>query len=154
MSVELKEALDQIIKYELSQGSFQSFTRPDWPNHDVIRHNLTSWFYGLCLIDNATDKQKFMAKNPTGEERRTDLRTKISAKVKFTHNSVGSVLLESGDISDGGVFVFNGDIQPPPVGEKVTLQMTGLPMEAPIVPMKVVRHTKDGMGLQFDFKED
>jgi len=29
--------------------------------------------------------------------------------------------------------------------------MTGLPMEAPIVTMKVVRYTPDGMGLQFDF---
>jgi len=27
-------------------------------------------------------------------------------------------------------------------------------MEAPIVPMKVVRYTHDGMGLQFDFDED
>lgn len=95
-----------------------------------------------------------MKKSPTGEERRVDLRTKLKAKVKFSHPSVGSVLLDSGDISDGGVFVYNGDIHAPAIGEKVTLQMTGLPMEAPIVPMTIVRHTPDGMGLQFDLIED
>jgi hypothetical protein len=95
-----------------------------------------------------------MKKSPTGEERRIDLRTKVKAKVKFTHSSVGCVLLDSGDISEGGVFVYNGTIKPPPVGEKVTLQMAGLPMEAPIVPMIIVRHTKDGMGLQFDTSKE
>lgn len=95
-----------------------------------------------------------MKKSPSGEERRIDLRTKIKAKVKFTHPSVGCVLLESGDISEGGVFVYNDTIKPPPVGEKVTLQMTGLPMEAPIVPMIIVRHTEDGMGLQFYTPEE
>ena len=94
-----------------------------------------------------------IGKNPTGKERRTDLRTKVKAKVKFTHSSVGSVLLDSGDISEGGVFVYNGDITPPAIGEKVTLQMTGLPMEAPIVPMIIVRHTHNGMGLQFDLND-
>lgn len=95
-----------------------------------------------------------MNKNPNGDNRRKDLRTKIKAKVKFTHVSLGSVLLDSGDISDGGVFLFNGEITPPALGEKVTVQMTGLPMEAPIVPMKIVRYTHDGMGLQFDFIDE
>ena len=91
-----------------------------------------------------------MSKNKSGDNRRKDLRTKIKAKVKFSHPSVGSVLLDSGDISDGGVFLFNGDITPPELGESVTVQMTGLPVEAPIVGMKIVRFTSDGMGLQFD----
>ena len=86
----------------------------------------------------------------TADNRRKDLRTKVKAKVKFTHASTGSVLLNSGDISDGGVFLFNGEITPPAIGEAVTIQMTGLPMEAPIVRMKIVRHTSDGMGLQFN----
>lgn len=94
-----------------------------------------------------------MTKNLKADNRRKDLRTKIKAKVKFTHPSIGSVLLDSGDISDGGVFLFQGDITPPELGESVTVQMTGLPMEAPIVPMKIVRYTHDGMGLQFDFDE-
>jgi len=81
-----------------------------------------------------------MTKNLKADNRRKDLRTKIKAKVKFTHPSVGSVLLDSGDISDGGVFLFQGEITPPELGESVT--------------MKVVRYTHDGMGLQFDFGED
>ena len=92
-----------------------------------------------------------MSNNKANDNRRRDMRTKVKAKVKFTHASVGSVLLDSGDISDGGVFLFKGDITPPELGEKVTVQMTGLPMEAPIVTMEVVRYTPDGMGLQFEF---
>lgn len=95
-----------------------------------------------------------MSQNKSGDNRRKDLRTKIKAKVKLTHPDVGSVLLDSGDISDGGVFLYQGETTPPELGESVTVQMTGLPVEAPIVPMKVVRYTKDGMGLQFDFEQD
>lgn len=94
-----------------------------------------------------------MNKMKGSENRRQDLRTKVEAKVKFHHESVGSVILNSGDISDGGVFLYSGDITPPALGEKVTVQMIGLPMESPIVPMKIVRLTNDGMGLKFDFDE-
>lgn len=89
----------------------------------------------------------------TADNRRKDLRTKVKTKIKFTHESTGSVLLNSGDISDGGIFLFNDDITPPALGESVTIQMTGLPVEAPIVKMKIVRLTSDGMSLQFDFSE-
>jgi c-di-GMP-binding flagellar brake protein YcgR len=82
------------------------------------------------------------------------MRSKVKAKITFTHPSVGSVLLDSGDISDGGVFILKGDITPPELGEKVSVQMIRLPMQAPIVTMKVVRYTTDGMGLKFAFNED
>lgn len=83
------------------------------------------------------------------QNRRQDMRIKVKAKVKLSHPSVGQVLLESGDISDSGVFLYTGEITPPEVGERVTIQMTGMPMEAPIVTMKVVRHISEGIGLQF-----
>lgn len=83
------------------------------------------------------------------ENRRQDMRIKVKAKVKLSHPSLGQVLLESGDISDSGVFLHTGEITPPDVGERVTIQMMGMPMEAPIVTMRVVRHISDGIGLQF-----
>ncbi|MFT6153938.1 MAG: c-di-GMP-binding flagellar brake protein YcgR [Bermanella sp.] len=95
-----------------------------------------------------------MSKNINGDNRRKDLRTKIKTKVKFTHESCGSVLLNSGDISDGGVFLYSDAIKAPALGESVTVQITGLPIEAPIVTMKVIRLTSDGMGLKFDFDTD
>jgi c-di-GMP-binding flagellar brake protein YcgR len=95
-----------------------------------------------------------MSKNINGDNRRKDLRTKIKTKVKFTHESCGSVLLNSGDISDGGVFLYSDAIKAPALGESVTVQITGLPIEAPIVTMKVIRLTSHGMGLKFDFDTD
>lgn len=83
------------------------------------------------------------------ENRRQDMRIKLKAKVKFSHPSVGQVLLESGDISDSGVFLYTADMQPPAIGERVTVQMMGMPVEAPVVTMRVVRHIQDGIGLQF-----
>jgi hypothetical protein len=95
-----------------------------------------------------------MSLGKNGDNRRTDLRTKVKTKMKFTHPSCGSVLLNSGDISDGGIFLYSEGVIPPEIGAKVTVQMTGLPMEAPIVPMKLMRLTHDGMGLKFDFVEE
>jgi hypothetical protein len=38
----------------------------------------------------------------------------------------------------------------PEIGDRVTVQVQGLPVPAPILPMVVVRRTDDGYGLQFE----
>ncbi|MGB1478580.1 MAG: PilZ domain-containing protein, partial [Marinobacter salsuginis] len=42
----------------------------------------------------------------------------------------------------------------PSLGDKVTVQVQGLPVPAPVLEMVVVRKTNDGYGLQFDQNGD
>lgn len=51
-------------------------------------------------------------------------------------------------MSDGGVYVENGPFELC-VGDLVTLQVQGLPGDAPLVHMRVVRRDGCGCGLQF-----
>ncbi|HTN33884.1 MAG TPA: PilZ domain-containing protein [Marinobacter sp.] len=88
-------------------------------------------------------------------ERRVHIRTAMSAKVKVNHPGFGEFVFSTRDISDGGVFVVV-DTEPfsPVMGDKVTVQVQGLPVPAPMLNMVVVRKTNDGYGLQFDEGED
>ncbi len=90
----------------------------------------------------------------SGENRRKDIRSRVSAKVKLMHPSLKEVILTTYDISDSGVFLYTEGLVPPELGEIVTIQMTGLPMEAPIVTMRVVRHIPKGIGLRFVLESD
>lgn len=54
------------------------------------------------------------------------------------------------NISDTGVFVFIEDGNIPDMDSEITMQVQGLPIEAPLVPAKVVRHDgSGGVGLMF-----
>lgn len=83
-------------------------------------------------------------------DRREHLRTALSAKVKVTHAEFGTQLFSTRDISDGGVFIVMAD-EPfsPDIGDRVQVQVQGLPVPAPVLDMVVVRKTNDGFGLQF-----
>ena len=94
------------------------------------------------------------ATSNSGENRRKDIRSKISAKVKLMHPSLKEVVLTTCDISDSGVFLYTQGLIPPELGEIVKIQMTGLPMEAPIVTMRIVRHIPEGIGLKFVLETD
>lgn len=85
------------------------------------------------------------------DDRRIHCRTAMSAKVKVTHDQLGEFIFSTRDISDGGVFIVV-DTEPfaPEMGDKVNVQVQGLPVEAPLLEMVVVRKTIDGYGLQFD----
>ena len=92
----------------------------------------------------------FGANVMTPEDRREHLRTAMSATVKVEHETLGSHVFGTRDISDGGVFIAVEDQQfAPQLGDKVTVQVQGLPMEAPILHMLVRRKTPEGYGLQF-----
>jgi phosphatidate phosphatase APP1 len=83
-------------------------------------------------------------------DRRIHIRTAMSAKVKVTHESLGEFVFATRDISDGGVFIVV-DTEPfePTIGDKIQVQVQGLPIPAPVLEMVVVRKTVDGFGLQF-----
>lgn len=85
-----------------------------------------------------------------GNDRRVHNRTAMSAKVRVTHEELGEFVFSTRDISDGGVFVVV-DTEPfePAIGDRVQVQVQGLPVPAPVLDMVVVRKTNDGFGLQF-----
>ena len=62
-----------------------------------------------------------------------------------------SSFFNTSDISDGGLFiVMEDDTFRPELGDRVTVQVQGLPVPAPVLEMCVVRRTNDGLGLQFE----
>ncbi|HLT14762.1 MAG TPA: PilZ domain-containing protein [Marinobacter sp.] len=88
-------------------------------------------------------------------DRREHNRTAMSAKVKVVHQQWGEFVFSTRDISDGGVFIVLGEESfDPSIGDKVTVQVQGLPIPAPVLEMLVVRRTVDGFGLQFDHSDE
>lgn len=88
-------------------------------------------------------------------ERREHMRTALNAKVSVSHETLGTRLFSTRDISDGGVFVVvEEDDFSPAMGDTVIVQVQGLPVPAPELTMVVVRKTVDGFGLQFADSDD
>ncbi|TVP61436.1 MAG: PilZ domain-containing protein [Halomonadaceae bacterium] len=82
-------------------------------------------------------------------ERREFIRTVLNASVMVRHELIGEEVYETGDISDGGIYVIVESGEFPPLGSDVEVQVQGLPEEAPIIWMTVVRKGADGYGLSF-----
>ncbi|SDU33174.1 PilZ domain-containing protein [Halopseudomonas salegens] len=77
-------------------------------------------------------------------------RTMMQARIKITHPDVGEVFGFTRDLSDGGVFVENAELAALPPGTEVEGQVQGMPIEAPILRMRVMRSVPgDGVGLAF-----
>lgn len=86
----------------------------------------------------------------TTENSRRFPRTRLRAEVKLAHPEVGEQHAHTRDISEGGAFVVNDGLTLPNLGDVIEVQVQGLPGEAaPVVPMRVVRIEKDGIGLAF-----
>jgi hypothetical protein len=73
----------------------------------------------------------------------------MKARVKVSHSSIGEMVAETRDISDGGVFLVTGDKEMPPLGTIVEGQVQGMADDAPILKMEIVRAESDGIGLRF-----
>lgn len=87
----------------------------------------------------------------TADNRREHIRTAMAARVKIVHDTLGEFVFSTSDISDGGLFIaMEDDTFKPEVGDRVTVQVQGLPVPAPVLEMRVVRRTVDGLGLQFE----
>lgn len=73
----------------------------------------------------------------------------MKCQVKVSHPAIGEILVNTRDISDGGVFILTEDIEMPPMGTILMGQVQGMPVEAPIVKMQIVRIEPSGVGLKF-----
>lgn len=82
-------------------------------------------------------------------ENRTHTRTPMKCQVKVTHPDIGSVIVNTRDISDGGIFILTEDHDMPPVGSIVEAQVQNMGMEGPIIKMEIVRVEPGGLGLKF-----
>ncbi len=83
------------------------------------------------------------------DDQRKYPRTPMKCRIKISHSSIGEVIVNTRNISDGGVFVLTDGVEMPPVGTLVVGQVQGLPLEAPVLDMEIVRVEPQGVGLKF-----
>lgn len=82
-------------------------------------------------------------------DQRKHHRTSMSARIIVRHSDIGERVFNMRDLSDGGIFVIVDNDSFPEVGSAVEVQVQGLPVEAPVRTMRVVRRAEEGFGLQF-----
>lgn len=89
-------------------------------------------------------------------EQRAHPRTPLQVRIRITTRDGHSVDATTWNLSESGTFVelnaeqkrlFN-------IGSMVTTQVQGLPMPAPTVKMRVVRHSPAGIGLRIEEDEE
>ncbi|MNG11871.1 PilZ domain protein [compost metagenome] len=84
------------------------------------------------------------------DNKREHNRTPLKVQLRIDHPVHGQMLVTTRDISESGVFVVIDDAQRLlQIGEQVSGQVQGLPMEAPVVQMEVVRFEPSGVALIF-----
>ncbi len=81
---------------------------------------------------------------------RKNVRTPLKVRLRIDHPVHGELMVTTRDISECGVYVLM-DHAPEKLlmGELVQGQVQGLPMEAPILMLEVVRVEPSGVGLRF-----
>jgi hypothetical protein len=83
-------------------------------------------------------------------EQRQNIRTPLKVRLRIEHPVHGEMLVTTRDISDTGVYILLDQAQDLlSIGEQVSGQVQGLPMEAPILQLEVVRVECLGVGLRF-----
>lgn len=82
-------------------------------------------------------------------DKRKHIRTPVSIKVRIWNETIGSVVLSTRDVSDGGVFLITEGAPIPPVGTVVEGQVQGPVEDLPVVKMEIVRVEPTGVGLRF-----
>jgi hypothetical protein len=78
-------------------------------------------------------------------------RTPSEALVEMHHPAIGGFEARARDLSEGGIFVLAGNYVMPPIGTVLQVRIkrhSGVINQEP-VPMRVVHHQFDGMGLAF-----
>ena len=81
---------------------------------------------------------------------RSNTRAPLKVRIRIDHPVHGELMVVTRDISDSGVFVVIDDAQRLlQIGERVSGQVQGLPIEAPVVQMEVVRFEPSGVALIF-----
>ena len=85
--------------------------------------------------------------------KRQSPRLPINLEVEFNHKVTGVIYLQTKDISDSGIFIKLPPEQHPPVGTTAQVKLKNNfedGEEPPILEMRVVRQTKNGIGLAFN----
>ncbi len=82
-------------------------------------------------------------------EKRHGNRTPMRCRIRIWHDSFGDMDVITRDVSDTGVFLLIQDTEQLPIGAIVKGQIQGMPMEAPILDMEVMRLAPEGMGLRY-----
>ena len=81
---------------------------------------------------------------------RSNTRAPLKVRIRIDHPVHGELMVVTRDISDSGVIVVIDDAQSLlQIGEQVAGQVQGLPVEAPVVQMLVVRFEPGGVALRF-----
>lgn len=88
------------------------------------------------------------------DDRRQFPRTLFHSDVKVTHPSIGTLVVSSYDVSDGGLFLLMTEAQMPPMGSTIELQALAFGDEAPVLKATVVRKTEKGIGLRFELEPE
>ena len=84
------------------------------------------------------------------DNKREHKRTQLKVQLRIDHPLHGQMLVTTRDISESGVFVVIDDAQRLlQIGEVFNGQVQGLPMEAPVVQLRVVRFEPSGVALVF-----
>ncbi|PYC29434.1 PilZ domain-containing protein [Aquipseudomonas alcaligenes] len=84
------------------------------------------------------------------DNKREHKRTPLKVQLRIDHPLHGQMLVTTRDISESGVFVVIDDAQRLlQIGEVFNGQVQGLPMEAPVVQLRVVRFEPSGVALVF-----
>ena len=83
------------------------------------------------------------------DNQRKTVRTPLKVRLRIEHPQHGELMVMTRDISDSGVYVLLEQSGLLAVGDRVRCQVQGLPMEAPILLMEVVRVEPLGVGLRF-----
>ena len=87
-------------------------------------------------------------------DKRKHIRTPVNVKVKIWHDTLGSAVLTTRDVSDGGVFLITAGAPIPPVGTVLQGQVQGPVEDLPVVTMEIVRMEPEGVGLRFLLDEE
>lgn len=81
---------------------------------------------------------------------RKNVRTPLKVRLRIDHPTHGELMVTTRDISECGVYVLMNQAQNMlTMGEQVQGQVQGLPMEAPVLTLEVVRVEPLGVGLRF-----
>lgn len=87
-----------------------------------------------------------------GQDQRVYPRTPLQVRIRLTTRDGHRFDATTWNISEGGAFIELSPVEKRhfAIGSKVITQVQGLPTPAPVVEMRVVRHSPNGIGLRFE----
>ncbi|TWI57662.1 PilZ domain-containing protein [Pseudomonas duriflava] len=84
-----------------------------------------------------------------GINQRRHPRVSMKCRLRITHPTLGELIVQTRDLSDGGVYAQHPTLTEWPIGIQVQGQVLDLPIEAPVVNMELMRVDALGAGFRF-----